>query len=625
MLTEAPPYTIPGANPMTPTLRLALFALATSLLTACATVNTAPASPDHPPRWEAWSNDAFDRAGRQDRLVLLHLGAVWCHWCHVMEEKTWRDPAVVALLERSFVTVYADQDSRPDLANRYEDYGWPATIVFDADGHELLKRRGYIPPETMQRLLRDLTHDPSAEPEDARPTPSTAWRLTPEARTAALAHQNQRYDRAQASWGRPQKFMRWDCVDFALRHADDSTETGPAPPALQQATDTLDAQLNLLDPVWGGVYQYSTRSVWTNPHFEKLARTQAANLRTFARAWAQLREPRYRAAGAELVRYLDTFLRDPDTGAFYVSQDADVVPGEHAGAYFALDDAGRRALGVPHVDTHRYARENGWIIEALARWSAATGDVAALEHAVTAASWVLAHRALPGGGFHDEADPTGPYLADTLAMGRATLALYELTADRRWFDASLAAARFIDAHFRRDDVPGLLTAAPPAHLTPATPMPLPHLEENVDAARWLALLAHVSGDAEVRATAWHAMRAVTTPGEAIRRACPAGILLADEEIDRVPVHITIVGPRDDPRARALFTAALAWPDPFRRLEWFDPTGPPLPNPDTSFPPLKEPAAFLCAEGACSSPIRDPAALPAAIARFSRTAGDDATQ
>src|ERR1700687_448255 len=92
----------------------------------------APATDPPAIRWEGWSDGAFERARSQKRLVILDLVAVWCHWCHVMEETTYRDPRVVALLESRFVAVRVDQDARPDLSNRYEDYGWPATIVFDA-------------------------------------------------------------------------------------------------------------------------------------------------------------------------------------------------------------------------------------------------------------------------------------------------------------------------------------------------------------------------------------------------------------------------------------------------------------------------------------------------------------
>src|SRR5688572_2322905 len=89
--------------------------------------------------WQPWSEQLFARAKAENKMVLLDLGAVWCHWCHVMEETTYADPEVARLLGEKFIAVKADQDADPDLSRRYEDYGWPATIIFGPDGKELIK------------------------------------------------------------------------------------------------------------------------------------------------------------------------------------------------------------------------------------------------------------------------------------------------------------------------------------------------------------------------------------------------------------------------------------------------------------------------------------------------------
>ncbi len=113
-------------------------------------------------QWQEWSEEVFERARREGRLVLLDLEAVWCHRCHVM-----------------------DQDARPELSNRYQDYGWPATVIFDGDGTELIKRRGYIRPQWMQWLLEAVAQDPSAaahETEQLTVTPAPEGRLSGERR-----------------------------------------------------------------------------------------------------------------------------------------------------------------------------------------------------------------------------------------------------------------------------------------------------------------------------------------------------------------------------------------------------------------------------------------------------------
>jgi len=114
--------------------------------------------------WMPWSDAVFAQAKQQNKFVLLDLEAVWCHWCHVMDQTTYRDPATVALLQSKYVLVRVDQDSRPDLSNRYEDYGWPATVVFNADGQEIVKRRGYLPPAMMASMLQAIIDDPTPGP-----------------------------------------------------------------------------------------------------------------------------------------------------------------------------------------------------------------------------------------------------------------------------------------------------------------------------------------------------------------------------------------------------------------------------------------------------------------------------
>ena len=104
--------------------------------------------------------------------------------------------------------------------------------------------------------------------------------------------------------------------------------------------------------------------------------------------------------------YLRNFLTSPE-GAFYTSQDADLVPGEHSADYFALDDKRRRQRGVPRIDRHIYARENGWAINALATFAGITNDTTALDDAIRAANWIIAHRSLGEGGFQPRRERPG--------------------------------------------------------------------------------------------------------------------------------------------------------------------------------------------------------------------------
>jgi uncharacterized protein YyaL (SSP411 family) len=581
--------------------------LAAALLLAVSAASAAPAGDI---AWTGWSDAAFARAKAERRLVLLDLGAVWCHWCHVMDETTYRDPRVVAVIERHFVAVRVDQDARPDLSNRYEDYGWPATIVFDARGTELVKFAGYVPPERMLSLLEAVVADPTPGP-SAREASGVRHReagraaLSSALRKELVALLSDRYDREKGGWGFAKKFLDWDAVAWCLERA-----RGGDADSATMARETLAASRKLVDPVWGGLYQYSDSGDWDHPHFEKLAQFQAEGMRAYAQAYALWGDAADLDAARAIHRYVRAFLGSPE-GAFYVSQDADLVAGEHSGEYYALGDAGRRARGIPPVDTHLYARENGWMVQGLVALYAASGDAGALDEAVAAARWIASERALPGGGFrHDSAGDGGPYLGDTVAVGRAFLALYAATGEREWLERAKPAADFAARTFAAKDRVGLVSAAAAGRFAP----PVPQRDENVAAARFANLLFRYTGRASDRRLAETAMRFLARPDVA-RRFSTASVLLADAELASEPAHMTVVGARSDARSRELLAVALADPGAYKRVELWDRAEGPLPNPDVEFPDLERPAAFACSGTRCSLPAFTAAELKARVERL----------
>ena len=103
-----------------------------SSCSVCVTVTAVPQTPSTPIVWHPWSNAIFAQAAREHKFVLLDLEAVWCHWCHVMDDQTYSNTAVRRLMNKKYIAIKVDQDSRPDISNRYEDYGWPATVIFNA-------------------------------------------------------------------------------------------------------------------------------------------------------------------------------------------------------------------------------------------------------------------------------------------------------------------------------------------------------------------------------------------------------------------------------------------------------------------------------------------------------------
>src|SRR5512135_2668552 len=122
-----------------------------------------------PVHWFPWGDAAFARAVEDDKPVLLDIGAVWCHWCHVMDGESYEDPAVAEILNRDFICIKVDRDERPDVDARYQravqllsgQGGWPLTAFLTPDG-EVFYGGTYFPPEdgmgrpAFARVLREI-------------------------------------------------------------------------------------------------------------------------------------------------------------------------------------------------------------------------------------------------------------------------------------------------------------------------------------------------------------------------------------------------------------------------------------------------------------------------------------
>jgi uncharacterized protein YyaL (SSP411 family) len=566
--------------------------------------------------WQThWGEAIFAQAATEHRLVLLDLHAVWCHWCHVMDQTTYVDPEVTRLIGKNYVAVSVDADSDPDLTSRYGNWGWPATIVLAADGTEIVKRRGYLPPLQMASMLQAIIDDPTPGPSVQNATAlsnSDRTQLSRAQRDALLKVYNQGYDRGNGGWGTVHKYIDADSMELAYIDAD-SLRPSLRKVGTQRARTTLDQNLLLLDPVWGGVFQYSDQVDWRSPHFEKLMSYQADDLRLYSEAYARWHDPRYLAAANALFTYIQTFLAAPD-GSFYASQDADVSSALTGHEFYAHDDATRRKLGMPPIDQHRYARETGWAVRALAKYYDVTGDGRALQLAQNGARWALLNRKLTDGGFrHDQQDRQGPFLDDNVAMTQAFLALYRSTGDRSWLAHATDTLNFIDANFRNTKA-GYIAAPVETRARGVFSEPVRLPDQNATLVRVANMANHYSGNARYHEMALHGMKflsAIATPGE--QQLLPE-ILLADRELSNAPIHISIVGSKHDPAAQGLHAAALRYPADYMQVDWLDRTEGELPNPEIQYPDMGRAAAFACANGACSTPVYEADDIAVAVRR-----------
>jgi len=567
-----------------------------------------------PIQWhKEWNDAVFAQATREHKFVILDLHAVWCHWCHVMDDTTYRDAQVRKLLGKNYIAVSIDADNAPDLTSRYGEWGWPATIVLAADGTEIVKRRGYIPPAQMASLLQAIVADPSPGPsvrEEAAIVASAATTLPPNGRNSLQSVYDELYDDRNGGWGRIHKYVDAPAMELAFAQADDGVVVSE-----QRARQTLNANMNLIDPVWGGVYQYSDELDWRSPHYEKLIAFQADNLRLYAESYARWGAAHYLAAATALYNYIDKFLTAAD-GGFYVSQDADVSAAVSGRQFYASDAAGRLRLGTPRIDMHEYARETGWVIRALSKYFDVTGDRNALQSAERAARWALQRRALVGGGFSHDAGPGvkergGPFLDDNVAMAQGFVALYRSTGDREWLQHARDALNFIDTYLRHADS-GYIAAPLPANGRGVFREAVRSAEHNAALARVANLVNRYSGEARFRAMAEHAMKYLAAFASGAPEQLRSEILLADRELARAPIHIAIVGGKHDPAAEALHAAALRYPADYLQIDWLDRAEGPLPNPETEYPQLKRAAAFACTDGACSTPVYEASQVSVAV-------------
>lgn len=587
-----------------------------------ATASPAEASAHAELRWSDWSKDAFARAQADRRIILVNVVATWCHWCHVMEETTYVDPEVVALLREHFVVIRVDSDARPDIAERYREWGWPATGFLSPDARPVLELRGYQDPEAFAALLRELVADRDAGSLQHRepPPPAVAVGASElgEVRDRTAAILDHYFEPKLGGWGRQQRYPAPGPIEHGfIRARVTGDQTSSARSLL-----TLDAALALIDPVFGGMYQYSVDGDWKHPHFEKITAIQAGAIRNYAFAYRATGDAKWRTAAQDVARYMTSMMRSED-GGFFTSQDADLRqqgrPAVLGAEYYAKSDAERRALGIPRIDRAVYADLNGMMIEAFADLYAATGDAAHLEVARTSAALVLeTHGDANGGIRHAANDPADGlrYLRDHVAMGRACLALYRTTGDARWLAHAEALAKAMLAGMIDETHGGFLAHTIDRDAVGVFAERRKPLEENGSAARMLALLHRYKDgdgsvatpylDAATRALASLGAPAIIEAEGRIIGQYAAGLA----EVAMPTVDVTIVGKVDDPRTGALHLAALRYPEPRAVVE--------LDAPGNRYPDIGKPAVYLCTATACSTPITDPAKLAARADAFLAT-------
>jgi uncharacterized protein YyaL (SSP411 family) len=308
----------------------------------------------NPVKWWGWCREAFEAARALDRPILVDVGAVWCHWCHVMDETTYSDPEVASFINEHFIPIKVDRDERPDVDRRLQEMaqlisgqaGWPLTVFMTPNG-EVIWAATYLPPRDVGRTPGMLTvlkavleayRSKRGEivkfAEELRreverwhsPAPGELEREVQLELLTALASS---FDAEYGGFGGAPKFPPITQLELLLmRYFYDGVGL-----YRKMAEATLDAMAlgGIYDHLLGGFFRYSTDRMWLIPHYEKLLIDNAELLAIYAEAYALFRKPLYLRTARGIVAWLDEFMRKPG-GGYYASQDAD-VEGEEGGYY----------------------------------------------------------------------------------------------------------------------------------------------------------------------------------------------------------------------------------------------------------------------------------------------------
>ncbi|HEX4310779.1 MAG TPA: thioredoxin domain-containing protein [Acidobacteriaceae bacterium] len=302
-----------------------------------------------PVYWQEWGEGAFALAAQLDKPILLDVGAVWCHWCHVMDRESYEEAALAQTINENFVAIKVDRDERPDVDARYQaavqaiagQGGWPLTAILTPDGRPFFAGT-YFPREDrygrpgFERVLLTL---------------ATAWKTrraevleSAASVIAAIEHGETfsargeglslaiidklvesavgQFDSRNGGFGSQPKFPHPSILDLLI---DVAARTGNEA-AKETATVTLKkmGRGGVYDQLAGGFHRYSVDERWVVPHFEKMLYDNAGLLANYVHAFQTFVEPEFAAVAEDMMRWMNEWLSDQARGGFYASQDADI-------------------------------------------------------------------------------------------------------------------------------------------------------------------------------------------------------------------------------------------------------------------------------------------------------------
>ena len=563
--------------------------------------------------WQPWGEMAFAKAQEENKPVLLAISAVWCYWCHVMDETTYSDPDVARLINEHYVAIRVDSDQRPDINARYNVGGWPTTAFLTGHGG-LIAGATYLPADQFLAMLTEVQqayqedkprlYDQARELLSRRKEQVGRVKAGPEiseslvdraARSMAGA-----YDAANGGFGDEPKFPNAPVLAFLL-HLARTTGEDFYRAMLQKTLDRI-SESSIFDKEEGGFFRHCAKSDWSEAQLEKLLEDNLSLAQVYLQAGLQLQNDEYRQVANRSLDYLLEHLFDQDASAFHGSQ------GAHS-EYFSLPLASRQQSPCPPVDPSCYADTNARAVPLLldASWklgrpdleSVAIDILSSLDAAVQ--NGRLSH-------VYSEAGPSGEhaFLGDWAQLLNALLAAHGHTGQANYLDRATSVARqMVDQFFDQEhgaffDIQG---DTPAVGYLQVREKPL---AENLAAAMGLMLLHQATRNEDYRQLAEATLSAfVETYREHGEFA--AGFGLAAHLWLNAPVEVAIEGPPGDASTLAMLRAATRLPYPHLQIKPVLTAG------------VKPPArAHICLDTVCLPPVVDPGDLEDTVNRMFST-------
>jgi len=323
-----------------------------------------------PIQWHEWGEEAFAAAQRENKPILLDIGAVWCHWCHVMDRESYENAETAAIINREFIAVKVDRDERPDVDSRYQlaisaiagTGGWPLTVFLTPDGRPFYGGT-YFPPvdqwgrPSFTKILlaiadayRERRDEVLTSANEAmgvlRGAESFAGRQTEfSARLVGIMVQSALpiFDEKNGGFGSAPKFPHPGALDLLMDWYARTREERVA--TVITTTLTMMARGGVYDQLAGGFHRYSVDEHWTVPHFEKMSYDNSELLKNYVHAYQVFGFEFYAHVARDIVRWMDEWLSDREHGGFYASQDADINLDDDGDYFTWTRDEAKAVLG----------------------------------------------------------------------------------------------------------------------------------------------------------------------------------------------------------------------------------------------------------------------------------------